>query len=239
MGKMEIAAGPSSQALTGNKKYSSKLGDDSWEFGEKPRAVCGASRHGCFGIPWADVRLLAAALVVLYIFLGLFYWGLITGAQEVRQEEWLELGDRFFGSFSKIERPLLNSTNQPIPKGRITIAEFDNLRDAQQGEFQREYNRANGCRPVTNAAGAQFLECDRDNGEDGLWALFPWVSDKIASGDLNIPGCAFDGEGRRTWSSLEQDGSYGNEANSAAAPEALAVGPNTCLSYVTVSAISQ
>lgn len=235
MGKTEIAAGPSSQALTGNKKYSSKMGED-WEF-EQPRKGC--TRYGCCGVGWPDIRLMVYAIITLYIFLGLFYWGLITAAQEVRQEEYLELAGRFFGPFSQVERPLLNISNEPIPVGQITIAEFDTFRDAKQGELSREYNRPDACRPATTADGSEFLECDIELKEDGRWTLFPWVTDKLTAGELNVPGCGESTpEAPRRHSSLESDGSYGSPDNKFADPASYVLGPNTCLTYVPISALN-
>ncbi|CAD7697840.1 unnamed protein product [Ostreobium quekettii] len=237
MGKMEIAAGPSSQALTGNKKYSSKMGDE-WEFEEQAKRGC--TRYGCCGVGWPDIRLMVYAIMALYLFLGMFYWGLITAAQEVRQEEYLELAGRFFGPFSQVERPLLNISNEPIPVGQITVAEFDTFRDAKQGELSREYNRPEGCRPATSANGGEFLECDRDLKEDGRWTLFPWVSDKLATGELSVPGCGESSpDALRRHSSLEKDGTFGSQDNKNAPPAEWVLGPNTCLSYVTTSAITQ
>lgn len=42
-----------------------------------------------------------------------------------------ELTGRFFGPYSQVERPLLNVSNEPIPVGQITVAEFDKFRDAK------------------------------------------------------------------------------------------------------------
>jgi len=230
-----IAAGPSSQALTGgHKKFSARLGDEAYDFGGRRRGFLGATQYGCCGAPWRDVRLMVFALAMLYAFVSLFYWGLLTVAMEVRQEEWLELQDDFFGPFSKVERPLYNSSNQPVPVRIFTIAEFEKLRDADQGIFSKTFNRPNGCEEERGGDGA-FLECDRDNEEDGRWFLFPWVSDKLESGALQIEGCGTPSPegGRRTWSSLELDGSYGSPQST---PEDTMLGPNTCLTYVPISA---
>lgn len=227
-----IAAGPSSQALTGgNKKFSSRLGDEGYEFGGKRRGFLGATRYGCCGAPWRDVRLIIFGLLTLYICLSLFFWGLLTIAMEVRQEEWLELQEANFGPFSKVERPVYNSSNQVVPVRIFTIEEFEDMRDAQQEIFQKTFNRANGCEEDPTGT---FLECDRENDEDGRWFLFPWLSDKLESGALTIDGCVPGEDGRRTWSSLELDGSYGSPES---APGNAVLGPNTCLPYVSVSAI--
>ena len=70
----------------------------------------------------------------------------------------VELQNDFFGPFSKVERPVYNSSNQPVPVRIFTIEEFEDLRDADQEIFSKTFNRADGC--VDDPTGT-FLECDR------------------------------------------------------------------------------
>lgn len=237
MGNPEIAAGPSSQHLTGgNKKFSSKLGDD-YDF-ETQKGRCGMNKYGCCGMPWRDVRLFLFALGCLYAFLALLYLGLLTAAMEVRQEEWLELQNDFFGPFSKVERRVYNSSNQWVPVRKLTISQFEALSDADQQIFHRTFNRADGCDEVQEADGGTYLECDKKNDEDGRWVLFPWVTDNLQRLDdeFDLPGCflgisnpaAFR---ERTWTTLEVDGKYGSPEST---PGNAILGPHTCMSYMPI-----
>lgn len=50
---------------------------------------------------WTVAGQLLAAVTVLYVFLALLFAGLLVATIEIRQEEWIELPNDFFGGFSK------------------------------------------------------------------------------------------------------------------------------------------
>lgn len=112
---------------------------------------------------------LLGALLCLYIVLAFLFWGLLEAALEVRSEDWLELPNRFFGSFSKVERQLMDLSGNEV---FVTNDELD---------FRRVephlVNYPDGCE--VSPDNADLLQCGAEGSgktPEKLWSIFPWIS---------------------------------------------------------------
>lgn len=130
--------------------------------------IMAASRRsgpGCLGLTYMEWGSLLAAVLTLYVTLGLLYWALITAAVEVRGDGYIELPDRFFGDFSKVERTLTNAEGKDVLVGEENPTEG-------KGELRR-MNYPDGC---TVAEGGDIINCGQEQTGKNIWSIFPWVA---------------------------------------------------------------
>eukprot|EP00210_Caulerpa_lentillifera_P007706 g7357.t1 len=125
------------------------------------------------------------AVVALYVFLALLFTGLLIATIEIRQEEWIELPEDYFGSFSKVERPLVDLTGNQRTRELVPSTP-----DTPGESVDWFYNRPEGCKVASNG---ETLNCE----DDGNWVLFPWV--QANAGRLES---VMDCQGRNTTSIL-------------------------------------
>ncbi|GMH35650.1 hypothetical protein BSKO_03518 [Bryopsis sp. KO-2023] len=135
---------------------------------EEINAAAAKSGPGCLGVTYGNWAKLVAALLALYCFLALLYWGLLEAAIEIRKEDWLELPNRFFGPFSKVERQLTDLNGEAV---QVSVEGLDFRRNV--GHI---VNYPEGCEPVE--PGSDLLQCGKDGNTEQkrLWSIFPWIA---------------------------------------------------------------
>lgn len=150
-----------------SKKYSAA----EFPTDEEINAAAAKSGPGCCGVSYANWARFIAALLGLYAFLALLYWALLEAAIEIRDDDWLELPNRFFGPFSKVERQLTDINGEPV---RVEVPDLDFRKDAPH-----RVNYPDGC-----TGDADLLTCGKDGSDEEkrLWVIFPWIAESATGG---------------------------------------------------------
>eukprot|EP01023_Acetabularia_acetabulum_P015754 TRINITY_DN1770_c1_g1_i2.p2 TRINITY_DN1770_c1_g1~~TRINITY_DN1770_c1_g1_i2.p2 ORF type:complete len:224 (-),score=31.09 TRINITY_DN1770_c1_g1_i2:159-830(-) len=143
------------------------------------------------GISITNWGIILAIFAVLYFGLGLIFWGFLSAAQNLRQEEWLTLPPRSFGDFDTTNQFLENWNSRDSQIG-YTIEDILNYEE--DGKIA-EFNRPDGCKAKKISESEEFtrtfffqpeqrvLTCD--DGVSEAYTLFPWVVDLQSQGNSN------------------------------------------------------
>eukprot|EP01026_Neomeris_dumetosa_P047266 TRINITY_DN40538_c0_g1_i1.p1 TRINITY_DN40538_c0_g1~~TRINITY_DN40538_c0_g1_i1.p1 ORF type:complete len:228 (-),score=23.99 TRINITY_DN40538_c0_g1_i1:129-812(-) len=143
------------------------------------------------GISPRNWGIIFAIFAVLYVTFGLVFWGFLSAAIDLRQEDWLKLPSANFGEF--------DTKNEIVPNWDSRFAQIgfpisDVLEYEEDGKVA-EWNRPDSCEAVeisplleiTRIAVTdplqRVLKCDDQ--ENRAWTLFPWVAELQSVGNAN------------------------------------------------------
>merc|ERR1711879_764512 len=95
------------------------MGDAKTESAVKPQD----DRPGCWGLAYVDWMRVFGVFVCLWAALALIFWALLEIGLQVRGNQYLNMEQRFFGSF---ERPLIPVVEINADSGRTTLVNVFN-----------------------------------------------------------------------------------------------------------------